>query len=1000
MKKNLFLLLTFLLIFVFSGCGSNSKVDGIPDSSTDEIAAVEMVQNYIVKNSNNLDFTLALPFTKKLESKYLVTLDGYGFTVNGCTMSATPSYEPAVLTLDGGAESQETLYITGTFDTNCTVFGYTFTATQTVTKDGNLDKSDFSSTFSYDDPDGGDIAPPSSDGYTFFNATTPLEITKFNTAYPLKVQLINNEYIATGEEVELKAFNSNLGSVKEYKVTTTKEGYANFEYTSPTVLPTNGLISNALEIVFEYEENNQTVTISQFIDLNFNSSSGTGTVNYSFGSVSNAIITHADQTAVVAAQLNFNGVPIEGKTVTMLAITNNPNNIKGSIEAYTVTTGSDGFAKFNYTGPSSLSEVNGTTVTLTVQFDETSDNIEDNVHLEVNPSIYFEETTDAIIGDITLPTVVIPGDLRVVTLDSNSKTVQIALNVYEDITPYTQGSVRVELPEKVLNGVDVGLFDEYEVQVNSQGIALFNYTGPSNLKALIDNGDTESIFKFYHTQNSENRQPMRVDYERPQNPHVTRNYELSVVTSGDFSMGIPEKEKTFNVLLQARDTSGNEVSLTDETINKITVETTNSPIAQILDTTNGLLVDILEIPSENNSPFILKSKELSGLVPMEVTVEFTDVNGDPQTLTTIINVRVFSGPASAISISYVSTGQDPDRSKYVETLAISVTDEYGNRVNTRPNISLGAIVGYVVDGKETTGSETNETRRLFYGRSDIIDSNANGEIIALGANQANFEDNTPNRADVFKYVNAEGNNTDKLVVFGEQKNYEAMGKWDISKIDNHTLSLKDDYYGVDREGLYYAVGHNYYQDQCREDGREWVGSTDSDTYQLDEEGTVTVTYKYDYHLTGKDALIWVNLDGVQPDTGVVTKIGETVKHTLRGNGLVAVPNGGYSLAKGASGYGTFILWHENAPERYRNGHFGYGIKDGSTCYYEVVATSNPFDARTCDNRMGVDTDNYSGTPDVMYGTLDGTSYISFYLEAAPDKACTFNLTNFATSSEF
>ena len=365
-------------------------------------------------------------------------------------------------------------------------------------------------------------------------------------------------------------------------------------------------------------------------------------------------------------------------------------------------------------------------------------------------------------------------------------------------------------------------------------------------------------------------------------------------------------------------------------------------------------------------------------------MEFDDANGEPQILTTIINVRVFSGPGSAISISYVSTGQDVERAKYIETLAISVTDEYGNRVNTRPNISLGAIVGYAVDGAEIGGNETNETKRLFYGRSDVENGNASGEITALGANTADFEDNTLARADVFKYVNAEGDNTDKLVVFGERKNYEAMGKWDITRVDNHTLSLQDDYYGVDRSGLYYAVGHNYYQDQCREDGREWVGSTDSETYQLDEEGTVVITYKYDYHLTGKDALIWVNLDGIQPDTGKVTRVGETTKHTLRGNGFVTAPSDGYTLAPGASVDVDFAVWHENAPEQYRNAHFGYAIKSGSTCTYTVVATSNLFDARTCNNG----------------GYSNGASYITFHLEDTSGLGCHFSIDNLAVSSEF
>lgn len=713
--------------------------------------------------------------------------------------------------------------------------------------------------------------------------------------------------------------------------------------------------------------------------------------NFSFINVSNITIEHANQIADIKAQLTYKDVPIAGKTVSMLAFSEGNGRI---LNSYNVTTDSTGYATFSYMAPETLTDVNGTTLNLTIQFDE------DSIHLDTNATVYFSEIAGTTIeGDVTLPIVVIPEGQREVILDSNSKTIELGIQVFKDISPYTQGSVKVELPIKVLDGVDVGIFASYEVAVNDQGIANFSYTGPSNLQALILNDDNESIFKFYHVDNSENKQEMKVLYQLPIDPHITRNYELDIVTSDDFSVGIPDKEKTFTVLLEAKDSVGNDVVVDTENITKITVLTTNSTIAQFLDTATGTLVNSLELDAVNNSSFILKSKELSGLVPVQVTVEFDDVNGETQSLSTIVNVRVFSGPASAISISYVSTGQDAERAKYIETLAISVTDEYGNRVNTRPNISLGAIVGYAVDGSEASANETNETKRLFYGRSDVEAGNANGEIVPLGANTANFEDNTPARSEVFKYVNVEGNNTDKLVVFGEQKNYEAMGKWDISKIDDNTLSLEDNYFGVDRNDLYYAVGHNYYQDICREDGREWVGSTDSETYQLDEEGTVTVTYKYDYPLTGKDALIWVNLDGIQPDTGAITRIGETVKHTLRGAGFTKAPADGYTLLAGNSGYGTFIIWHENAPERYRNAHFAYAVKGGSTCSYSVVAQSNPFDARTCNNRVAVDTDNNITTPSVEFGTEDGTSYITFYLEAGADD-CSFDIDNITVSSEF
>jgi hypothetical protein len=680
---------------------------------------------------------------------------------------------------------------------------------------------------------------------------------------------------------------------------------------------------------------------NDFDGTDTNETNGTSVKEYSFFNANSPLtISQPDTHYEIKTQLLLDGKVSPAQTVNLLPF----NSQNGSVSSYAVVTGTDGFARFDYTSPKNM-PADGTSIALGITFvDEHNKTISTAFQLDFNTS----SPNNSGETNSTLPTIVIPSSLKEIMLETNSKTVTIAIKAYKNIAPYTTGKVKVALPSKVLQGTDVGSFDAYEVELNDQGVAVFTYTGPSNLKALIDNNDTESVFQFYHEENFENKQSMKVKYKAPNNPYVSRNYLLNIVTSGEFSMGIPDVEKTFTVVLKAKDSSGNSVALSTETITKITATTTNSGVAQIMDTASNTLVNSLVLNAENNSPFILKSKTLSGLVPMEVEVVFVDINGDTQTLSTMVNVRVFSGPPSAISISYVGTGQDNERAKYIEKFAISVTDEYGNRVNTKPNITLGAIAGYAVDGQEASGVETNATRRLFYGKANVDSGTANGEVDALGdtnVKTTEFVDNTLARSDVFRYVNHEGNNTDKLVVFGNGKNYEAMGKWDIVLGgDNHTLTLQDNYFGANRQDLYYAVGHNYYQDQCTEAGREWIGNAESDTYQLDEEGTVLVSYKYDYHLTGKDVLVWVNLNGLQPDTGKKTRIGEVTKHTLRGTGLTSVPTS-YTLEKGMHVIRKFSIHHENAPEWYRNAHFGYRIT--GDCSYKVALSTNWYDARTC-----------------------------------------------------
>jgi len=576
--------------------------------------------------------------------------------------------------------------------------------------------------------------------------------------------------------------------------------------------------------------------------------------------------------------------------------------------------------------------------------------------------------------NLSLPTLVIPNSLQEVKLSTNSQSLSIPIKVFKDISPYTQGSVKVELPKKVLEGSDVGLFDKYEVNVNEKGIAIFNYTGPSNLQSLIESNELGSTFKFYHVESTKSKKEFKVIYEIDKGSYIPIDYSLKVTTQGDkFSMGIPNLQKTFTINVLDKD--GNNVKSGDVKFTKIEVATENALIAQLIDNKTKEVSNSVNLDSNTSTTFILNSKKLSGIAPIRVTVEFIDINGKVQKLSTIINVRVMSGPPSAISVSYLSTGQDEARAKYQDKFAVSVTDEYGNKVNTKPYISLGAIVGYAVDGKEASSTETNNTRRLYNAKFDGGDG-----VIIPGAtpSAATFEEKSES-SQVFKYVNAEGANSDKLVVFGTGKNYEAMGKWDFSQIDDRTLALQDDYFGTQREGLYYAVGHNYYQDQCQEDGREWLGSTDSDTYQLDEEGTVFISYKYDYHLTGKDALVWVNLSGYQADTDKNTRIGEVVKHTLRGNGLISQPSNGYALDKNTTIVAKFDIHHENAPEWYQNGHFGYQV-EATKCSYHIIDTSNVYDARSCNN--------------------DGVAYVTFEVSSPVDKECTFNIGNILVADEF
>jgi len=789
--------------------------------------------------------------------------------------------------------------------------------------------------------------------------------------YEISVDLVDNENNpVSGKYIKLSTLNKKFGSIVNSVVETNPSGRAIFTYISADDL--NSIDKKSTELKFTFKEDG--VTISKVVKITISKKS---TSDYNLINTTDIWVdSPSTEYQLIAYLVDSRGVAVGGKEIEITM----PNSskfgaINSSIEKTDIATGR---VSFTYISPDSIESIDGESTSLSFIFTENDIEIKKTINLNFQKGIV----------DNTLPIVVIPKDLKEIILTNNSQTVDIPIKVFKDISPYSEGYVHIQLPDKVLDGIDVGSFSSFSVPISEDGIAMIHYTGPSNLKSLVALDELSSTFKIYHSENgsSENQESLFMRYNPSEDDYIPINYNLSVVTeNSDFSMGLPNVEKLFSVVL--KDSSGNTINSNDINITSIEVTTENSLLIQFFDSNSSSLVDSLFLEKKNNSPFLVKSKTLSGLAPIKVSMTFEDINNKVQSLSTIINVRVLSGPPSAISISYLSSSQDSIHAKYEEKFVVSVTDEYSNRINTKPYISLGAVIGYAVDGKEVTSKESNNTRRLFYGKKEIDSGIADGIIDDLAddnIHKTTFSDSNVLNSNVFKYVNLEGVNSDKLLVFGRGKRYDAMGKWDFDKIDNSTLNLQDDYFGATQGELSYAVGHNYYQDQCLDDGREWIGTTDSETYQLDDEGSVVISYKYDYQLMGKDASIWVNLNGYQPSGNKKIRIGEVIKHTLRGTGLKSLPSNGYSLDKNTTASATFEIWQENTTEAYRNAHFGWSITDGSNCQILSIQSSNPYDARTCNN-------GYSN---------QGRSYITFKLKAPEDKDCNFNISRILVAPEF
>ncbi len=502
-------------------------------------------------------------------------------------------------------------------------------------------------------------------------------------------------------------------------------------------------------------------------------------------------------------------------------------------------------------------------------------------------------------------------------LTKNGEVIKFSIQVYDNNgNPFNGGNVKIQYLNNVASGTDLGSFSLLNIPCVN-GVAEVDYTAPTNLEG--SKNQSPLSFKFYHEDNINAAKTISMDIEPDEGELVLVNYEL-VMNGSDVNSSVMslETSKTFTVLV--KDVDGNALSEDATYI----IENQNPNIALLKDTkgNNSNPLPVTGI----NATFSITTNKTSGTVPLNVTATFKDANGDSKTLARTFNIVVLSGQVTAMSISYVGVDQDEAHANYIEIFSVKLTDKYDNPVNTHPYIHVGAIAGYTKDASISKYLDYSSSGlyngNLYAGRADM-------KIGSYGTDQAKATlkggydlTNLLNNSDGDGHLN---NYT--LVTFGNAYTYHKSGKWDIDQVLSNTeILLDDEYIGASSSyDLGFAIGNNFRQDSCRF-GREWVLTTDSDdgTYRVDTDGYARIKMPYDYYLTGKDIVVYVNLLGeLKGDKDSTLRVGEAVKHTLRGKGLIALPKDPYVVPSGAVNV-PYDFWYQldNTPEYYRNGHVG------------------------------------------------------------------------------
>lgn len=302
------------------------------------------------------------------------------------------------------------------------------------------------------------------------------------------------------------------------------------------------------------------------------------------------------------------------------------------------------------------------------------------------PDITDDEDEDALDINDTQLTVLLIDNSKTVTLNGESFAIDVRV-IDGANNPYSAGNVNIVFPNDVRDGRDVGSFESLSVTPDNNGIATFNYTAPKTLSTNTNN----IYFGFYHVDNPSDIQQFTITIEPEANQSTLTTYEIkSSLVSGSLTMDLNStKTVSFSVI----DDAGNQ--LDSDSITSISMTLLNSPLADIQ--YKGVTYDTtvtMNDPDKNTLSVNLVSFTRSGIVPIEVTANFINSDGNADTVDGIFNFKILSGPPTAMSIVYEGTSHDEVNAKFVDRMVITVTDKYFNKVNTNPAVTGSLIVGY------------------------------------------------------------------------------------------------------------------------------------------------------------------------------------------------------------------------------------------------------------------------------------------------------------------
>ena len=330
------------------------------------------------------------------------------------------------------------------------------------------------------------------------------------------------------------------------------------------------------------------------------------------------------------------------------------------------------------------------------------------------------------------------------------------------------------------------------------------------------------------------------------------NYDIELIPNNESKIGLNNQKRYTLSLINLdnnRSISANSVTIRSSDSSKIKLINPNN-----YQDGNNIAQSELNFTQSRDTSLYLQTYNSSGVVNLNITANYTNNRNENYDINKTIPITILSGEPTAFSINSAGVEYNFETKWFEQKFLISASDRYNNIVNIHPIINVSAMADFTKD---------NDNKRILHGNF----SNIKAQLIADNdTHTAIFESNSSNLSNV-------DTQRDFLLLFGDVTAYEALGKWNIDSYNNTatTLDLTDSYYGGTHNNLGFAIGHNYYNEICSSESKEWelkIDSTDS-TYRLDDEGKTYITLKFPAYMIGKKIALSVNFSGTQKRSGEV-----------------------------------------------------------------------------------------------------------------------------------